>query len=220
MPERYLAPTAAARVYDRIGRFQDTQGFYERRAVVELIQRSRFEDARAVVEFGCGTGRLAEQLLARHLGPSAHYLGVDVSPRMVTLARERVRPWQKRAEILLTNGTLPLNEPDGSFDRFVACYVLDLFSPEQIAELLEEAARLLSPSGLLCLVSLTHGVSGKSALVTKTWTSIWRSYPQAVGGCRPIELLCFVGGDRWAIEQRLVVTSFAVPSEVLLVGPR
>lgn len=220
MPERYLAPAAAARVYDRIGRFQDTQGFYERRAVAELVRLGRFERAQGVAEFGYGTGSLAQHLLEQHLPASARFLGVDVSPRMATLARERLGPWRDRAEILLSDGTLPLAEPDGSFDRVVACYLLDLLSPQQIAELLDEAARLLTRSGLVCLVGLTHGVSGKAALVTKTWTSLWRLRPQLVGGCRPIELLRYVSGDRWAIEQRLVVTSFAVPSEVLLARPR
>ena len=41
-----------------------------------------------VLEVGCGTGRVYEQLVPRFLEPSA-YIGVDVSERMLALARQR-----------------------------------------------------------------------------------------------------------------------------------
>jgi hypothetical protein len=37
----YLSPEQAAAVYDRIGRWQDTQAFYERQAVAALIRARR-----------------------------------------------------------------------------------------------------------------------------------------------------------------------------------
>ena len=202
MTERYLAPTEAARVYDRIGRFQDVQGFYERRAVTELVRHGEFGGARAVVELGCGTGRLAERLLADHLPPDARYLGVDVSPDMTALARQRLAPWRARAEIRLSAGQARLDEPAGAFDRFVACDLLDLLSPTQIAELLAEARRLLGGEGLLCLVSLAPGVTVAARLVTTAWERVWRLRPQLVGGCRPIELLRYVGSGGRSIALR------------------
>ena len=219
MAERYLTSAEAARVYDRIGRFQDVQGFYERRAVAELVRRGEFGSARAVVEFGCGTGRLAERLLADHLPADARYLGVDVSPRMAALARQRLAPWRARAEIRLSTGQAPLEEPDGAFDRFLACYLLDLLSPAQIAELLAQARRLVGGDGLLCLVSLAPGTNTVGHLVTAVWERVWRLRPQLVGGCRPIELLRHVGSGGWTVEERLLITSFGVPSEVLLARP-
>ena len=59
----YLTTEQAAAVYDRIGRWQDTQAFYEYRAVEDLVRSGDFEQARSVVEVGCGTGALAERLL-------------------------------------------------------------------------------------------------------------------------------------------------------------
>ena len=64
-----LTHEQARRVYDCIGRCQDTQPTVERRAVDELVARGAFGEAGAVFEFGCGTGRLARRLLAR-LRPS------------------------------------------------------------------------------------------------------------------------------------------------------
>ncbi len=48
--------------YDRFGRRQDPQGWYEDAALERLIALGRLAEARAVCEFGCGTGRLAAGL--------------------------------------------------------------------------------------------------------------------------------------------------------------
>jgi trans-aconitate methyltransferase len=85
-----LTPEQARRVDDRIGRAQDWQRFYEHAATAELVAHARFDEARAVVDLGCGTGRFAAQLLGEHLPPAATYVGVDLSPTMVTLASERL----------------------------------------------------------------------------------------------------------------------------------
>jgi tRNA G46 methylase TrmB len=54
-----LSPEQARRIYDRIGRAQDWQRFYEDAATAELAAHASFGDARAVFELGCGTGRFA-----------------------------------------------------------------------------------------------------------------------------------------------------------------
>lgn len=53
--------------YDRLGARQDWQAFYEDPAAEELIAHAEFEKAKLVFEFGCGTGRFAERILAHHL---------------------------------------------------------------------------------------------------------------------------------------------------------
>ncbi len=53
--------------YDRFGAKQDSQAFYEDAATADLILNAELGAARAVFEFGCGTGRFAEKLLAEHL---------------------------------------------------------------------------------------------------------------------------------------------------------
>src|SRR4030095_13016261 len=69
--ETNLSRSAARALYDRIGRWQDTQRFYEDRATANLIAHADLGNARSVVEFGAGTGRLAERLLRDHLPASA-----------------------------------------------------------------------------------------------------------------------------------------------------
>ena len=82
-----LRPEEAKSFYDRLGKLQDTQKFYERAALHDLVAHGAFEQASAVFEFGCGTGSFANQLLSDYLPSQATYLGVDISSTMVRLAR-------------------------------------------------------------------------------------------------------------------------------------
>lgn len=211
----YLAPEQARRVYDRIGRFQNVQ-LYERRALDVLVEEGRFAEAYAVVETGCGTGGLAERLLARELPRDARYAGVDVSPHMTELATARLARFAGRVQVRLGDATEHLPVEDNWADRVVAAYVLDLLSPPRAGALLTEAARTLAPGGLLCLVSLTHGRSPAGRLLTAAWERLWRLRPQLVGGCRPTDLRPLLAGPSWDVRTVRVVTQLAVASQVVV----
>jgi ubiquinone/menaquinone biosynthesis C-methylase UbiE len=107
-----LSPAAARSVYDRIGRAQDAQAFFEDKATDELVAHLKLESARSVFEFGCGTGRFAASLIARHLSEEAVYRAVDLSPVMVELARGRLARYAERASVRLTEGDRrPMSRP-------------------------------------------------------------------------------------------------------------
>ncbi len=215
---RTLSREEARAFYDRFGAKQDLQ-FYENRAVEEPLARSAFEKATAVVELGCGTGRLAERLLREHLPLGATYHGFDVSATMVGLARARLGPWSDRARVEQTSGAPFLPRPNESCDRFLSTYVLDLLSEEDIRATLLEAGRLLVPGGLLCLAGLTIGEKGFSRAVCFLWSRVHALRPALVGGCRPIRLLEFLGGE-WRLLHRGAVSSFGVSSEVVVAEAR
>ena len=81
-----------------------------------------------MIEFGCGTGRFAEELFDRHLPTNARYVGLDVSSTMTRLAQSRTARFGGRAAIQQTSGTTHVDLPDAAFDRFISTYVLDLLS--------------------------------------------------------------------------------------------
>ena len=211
-----LSPQIAARVYDRIGRLQDTQGPFERPALDRLIATGRFETATSVFELGPGTGSLAHRLLSDHLPPTCTYLGVDVSMRMVELTRRRLAAFADRARVVHTDGTLPLPAPDRSADRFIAAYVFDLLSQDYAAQVIDEAHRLLIPGGMACLTSLTNGRSTLARLISRGWHRIWRVAPRLVGGCRPIDLRRLFDSDSWNVEEDVVIESWGVPCQLLV----
>jgi cyclopropane fatty-acyl-phospholipid synthase-like methyltransferase len=116
-----------------------------------------------------------------------------------------------------TNSSLPCEADFGSFDRFVSTYVVDLLSTSDIAALFSEAHRLLIQEGRLCLVSLTHGTSTFSRLVTSTWARLNRFSPTLVGGCRPQEVHALLQASSFHLEYVQTVTACGIPSEIVIV---
>jgi ubiquinone/menaquinone biosynthesis C-methylase UbiE len=215
-----LTRSQARIFYDLFGKRQDSQSFYEDAALDDLIAHAAFEQSEKVFELGCGTGRFASRLLRKHLGPSASYLGIDLSRTMIAIAEERISPYGARAKVVQSDGSMRLPTPDHSVDRVVSTYVLDLLSEADIHHAIFEASRVLAPGGKLCLVSLTHGVTFGSRVVCALWTGLFRLHATLVGGCRPIQLDLFLDRQRWSVDYRTVVIRFGIPSEVLIASVR
>jgi SAM-dependent methyltransferase len=213
---RVLDRDEARRFYDRFGARQDRQAFYERPALEELADHLDLEAARAVVEFGCGTGRFAAELLRERLAPDATYLALDVSATMVELARARLAPFGERAQVRRTDGAARVDAPDGALDRFLSTYVLDLLSLEDIGAVLREARRVLRPGGLLGLVGLTPADRGVARVLSALWRGVHRLRPALVGGCRPLEIRRALAAEHWTLRHRGVVAPYAIASEVVV----
>lgn len=217
-PGRGMTLTRAAvrDFYDRFGARQDAQGWYEDRALAGIISQGRFAEAEAVLELGCGTGRLAERLLAGPLPADASYLGLDLSTTMVGLAAERLAPFDARVRVARADITEPVAAPDGAFDRIVATYVFDILSAAETRAVLAEARRLLKPGGLLCAAGLTWGRGPLSWPVARLWQAVWRVAPARLGGCRPVRLADYLDG--WRIAHRAVIVQWGIASEVVVAG--
>ncbi|MGB7436996.1 MAG: class I SAM-dependent methyltransferase, partial [Candidatus Acidiferrum sp.] len=136
------------------------------------------------------------------------------------LAGSRLKRWADRATVKLSDGSPALPEADGAFDHFVSNYVFELLSPDYAATVVEEAHRVLSPNGKLCLVSLGCGSSGLARLVTALWEAVWRCKPQLVGGCRPSDLSTLLSSNKWSVDHHGRVVSFGTTSEVVVASRR
>lgn len=211
-----LSHDEARTFYDRFGSKQDWQKFYEDRAIANLIAHASFEKAGSVLEFGCGTGRLAETLLVRHLSPIARYLALDISATMVSLARSRLTRFGDRVDVLQTSGEMQLPVDSSTYDRFLSCYVLDLLSDDDIQLLIKEAHRVLSSGSLLAISSLTYGTTFIPRLIEKAWVCLYSFRPHWVGGCRPISLLAYIDPSNWNISHRAEIVQYGVTSETVV----
>jgi SAM-dependent methyltransferase len=98
---------------------------------------------RLTVDVGCGEGRLARELSAH----GHRLVSVDVSPTMVTLAREADPQGDYR---VADAAALPLD--DGESDLVVA--FMSLQDVDDVRGAMREAARVLEPHGHMCLAIL------------------------------------------------------------------
>jgi SAM-dependent methyltransferase len=210
-----LSHQQARQAYDRIGLIQDLQWFYEDPATEQLKQYGDFANASSVFEFGCGTGRFARSLFRDYLPDAARYRGVDVSPRMVALARKRLDPWEDRAELVLSEGGPPTGESTAAYDRFISNFVFDLLSDGDTRTVLAEAARMLRPGGLLCLSGLSTAVEPMPKIVPPLAAWIHDRVPALLGGCRPVDLASYLG-DEWECLHYQARAAFGIPSEAMV----
>jgi SAM-dependent methyltransferase len=96
----------------------------------------------SIADIGCGPGHVAAYL---H-GLGAQVVGVDLSPEMVAVARQRspAIPFEQ-------GSMLALAAPDASWGGIVALYSIIHLPPEERPRALAEFHRVLRPDGLLLL---------------------------------------------------------------------
>lgn len=220
MLEATLDHDEARSAYRHLGGALNLAGRYEDIATRRLLPHARFDVAEQVFEFGCGTGRHAEQLLREVLPARARYTAIDLTPEMVAATRRRLAHYGERAQVRLSNGGPPSAEPDGAYDRFVSNYVFDLLPPSEIRAVLAEAHRMLRPGGLICLSGLAPAQGPLSRMCIGLWSAVYRLRPQWVGGCRPIELAPFIDSQHWTLRHREIVTPLGFPLEIIVAEKR
>ena len=99
------------------------------------------EGVRTVLDVCCGTGLLAQELIAR----GYRVVGVDASEAMLDVARERLGP-----EVVLSRMTLPGLTVEGVFDAAVCTFDgLNYLTPEELRRTMGEVAVHLRPGGWL-----------------------------------------------------------------------
>ena len=216
---RTLTLEEAKAYYDSFGAKQDSQSFYEGPAIKVLTDNGHFDQATSVFEFGCGTGRFAQELINECLPPDAIYCGTDISSTMIQLATERLKSFGPRAMVTQTSSKADIPLGDDSIDRFVSTYVFDLLPAAATQQVLDEAHRTLQADGLLCLVSITPGTTPISRFVMGTWQWIFSEKPSIVGGCRPMQLTKLLSTDQWQIRFQTVVVAWGIASEVVIAAP-
>jgi len=113
-----------------------------------------------VFDFGCGCGRLARLLLQSHT-PPAEYLGIDLHRGMIEWCRENLTPraptFQFRHHDVYDSqfnadeskpSVAPFPALDDSFSLVIAGSVFTHLVEEHARHYLDEAARILEPTGV------------------------------------------------------------------------
>jgi predicted TPR repeat methyltransferase len=156
MPPAYVralfdqyAPKFEAALVDDLGYRGPSLLFKAVLAVRAAIRKPAF--FKRAIDLGCGTG-LAAAAFAKEVD---HFIGIDLSPRMI----ERARATGLYASLEVAEMVEGLRgKPDGSADLILAADAMVYLS--DLADILGEARRVLAPGGLLAFTLETHGGEG------------------------------------------------------------
>ena len=125
--------------YDVFARLMGSEAAHRR-----LVDQASIEPGHHVLDIGCGTGNLT--LLIKTLHPRADVVGLDPDPR--ALARARRKADGKGLAVRLDRGFADeLPYADASFDRVVSAFMLHHLAPDEKANTLREARRVVRAGG-------------------------------------------------------------------------
>lgn len=135
---------------------------------VELVDLTVLEGGEAILDLGCGTGRLAARIKEEH--PECQVKGIDPGHRMIKAARQRNGDFSVPEDFVVGSATdLPFE--DHTFDCVFSCLVLHLLAKEETAQALHEIGRVLKPDGRYVSVEFEsypmHWLSSKQASYPK-----------------------------------------------------
>lgn len=100
-----------------------------------------------ILEIGCGVGRLTSWLATSSKFGGSYIHGIDISEKMVRLAKENT-PWKTYTTYSVNDGrTIPYS--DGFFDSVYSMLVFQHIPNDAKENYIKEAARVLSQGGVL-----------------------------------------------------------------------
>jgi SAM-dependent methyltransferase len=137
--------------WDHAGRF------YEHRKYALTAATLQSEHYRAVFEPGCATGILTGLLAPR----AEHYLATDRHERAVAVTRERLRGAD---HVVVEQGRIPTDWPDGRFDAIVLSEVLYYLEPGDVRACLDRAATSTHAGAELVAVHFREPVADHALL--------------------------------------------------------
>jgi len=182
-----------------------------RGARVQAHITAMVHEGEKVLEIGCGTGTLA-LMLARQ---GAMVTGVDGSPTMLRVARERVDTGglEEQVELHQLDASLIADHFDpGSFDLIVSTLLFSELPPDEQRYVLRAARRLLAPGGRLAVADevVPEGMMARLVwaavrlplvivtwLITRTTTHALSGFPAilAAAGFAPRVATSYLGGS-------------------------
>ena len=149
-------------------------------------------ERRTALDFGCGIGRLS-QALASHFD---QVYGVDISPKMIDLAREHNRQGERVAYRWNPDSHLR-SFANGSMDMIYSWITLQHMRPRHAREYMREFLRVLAPGGLLLFQYPSRPISFR--LTLGRWTAfLSRPRPMYMNGMNREEVVALLerGGGR------------------------
>lgn len=144
--------------YDFLNRFLSggIDLYWRRRAIREVGAAAAIREASAtpaILDVATGTADMAI-MMTRHL-PGAHVTGVDISPGMLEIGRQKIARQELQARIHLQTGdSESLQFSDEQFDAITVAFGVRNF--EHLEKGLTEMLRVLKPGGRLVVLEFSR----------------------------------------------------------------
>ncbi len=180
-----------------------------RRAGLDLLKAREGE---RILEIGFGTGHSLIRL-ADTVGPHGQVLGLDLSDKMLAVARANVAKAGLSARVRLRCGdAVHLPYADGGLDAVFMSFTLELFDTPEIPEVLRECWRVLRPGGRIVVVGMSKEGQREPLVAVFEWAH--RHFPNFMD-CRPIFVRQAVEAGGFTIA-KLVTKRMWIPVEIVL----
>ena len=121
-----------------------------------------------ILEIACGPGNITRYLLQKR--PDFKILGIDIASNMLELAKAN----NPKAEFQLMDGR-DISTLGSKFEAVMCGFCLPYLSKEEASALIQDAARLLAPRGIL-YISTMEDEYGKSGLKSSSLNEEDKTY--------------------------------------------
>ena len=137
----------------------------------------------SILEIGFGTGHSLVSL-AKAVGPKGKVFGLDLSDKMMKLAKSNLAQSNLLERARLRCGdAAQLPYADKSMDAVFMSFTLELFDTAEIPKVLDECKRVLRPGGRIVVVGMSKEAGGDPLIGVFEWTH--EHFPNFLD-CRPI----------------------------------
>nr|BAG30998.1 methyltransferase 2 [Tribolium castaneum] len=144
-----------AKLYSSVGQLQK-QGIAE--TLQKYVKLVRFKDKIKVLDVGCADGGLTSEILVPNLPPDFdEIIGMDISPKMVTYAREKLKANAKFSFVQfdITSEQIPEKFYE-YFDNIFSFYCFNWISEHKHPQALKNLYKMLKPGGYIFLVIISN----------------------------------------------------------------
>jgi phospholipid N-methyltransferase len=156
----------------------------------EIVANLNLHDAKAVVEYGPGTGAFTSHV-HRALPPDAAFIAIEINPRLAEMFRERYPDIPLFQDSVANARSICNGAGIGQVDCVVSGLPWASFPQAMQMEFLDEMMRVLKPGGQFVTFAYLHGLilpPGKrfARILPKYFKSIsrsrvvWKNVPPAI----------------------------------------
>lgn len=198
------------KVYRKFASTYDLWGcLVESKARQRCLELADIRNGESVLEVAVGTGILFQKIL--QVNPEGRNEGIDLTPEMLSRARERVQNSGVPGYALNIGDAYHLQYADNTFDVILNNYMFDLIPEQDFVIILSEFKRVLRKGGRLVLANMTKG----PRWFNNTWDWLYQIRPALLGGCRSIELKPFLEKAGFLKIRREYISQLFFPSEII-----